>query len=285
MSFFLIHLGIPWEFRRLGFLGCVLFFSLLHSRTLAPVSMFQILNGDQITHMRRAGDILRRCLQETSAAVRPGMTTADLDRIAEEFIVSHPGATPAFKGFHGFPATICASVNDECVHGIPGSRVLNEGDIVSIDCGVIMGGMYTDACVTVPVGEVPEEVRLFLERSKAALDAAVAIIGPGTRVGDISATVQAAVEKYGYSPAKGLTGHGLGSTLHQFPDIPNVGRKGTGAALPKNVVIAVEPIVNMGGGSIKDGDDGWTITTADGSLSSHFEHTILLTDKGHEILA
>ncbi len=249
------------------------------------MSAFQVLTQAQIAHMREAGAILRACLEHVSTAVRPGMTTAEVDHLAEAFIVSHTGATPAFKGYHGFPATLCTSVNDQCVHAIPGRRVLEDGDIVSLDCGVIVGGMYTDACVTVPVGTVKPEVKLFLERSKQALEEAVAFIKPGTRVGDISAAIQAAVERHGYSCVNGLTGHGLGTTLHQFPDIPNTGRKGTGPALPKHVVIAVEPITAMGRSEIRDGDDGWTISTADGSVSAHFEHTILVTPDGHEILA
>lgn len=250
-----------------------------------PMSSFQILRQDQIASMRTAGDILRRCLEHVSQAVQPGMTTKDVDLLAEEFIVSHDGATPAFKGYSGFPATLCTSVNDQCVHGIPGSHVLKDGDIVSLDCGVIVGGMYTDACVTVPVGTVKPEVLQFLERSKQALEAAVAIIQPGVKVGDISSTIQTAVEQHGYACVNGLTGHGLGSDLHLFPDIPNTGRKGTGAALPKNIVIAIEPITAMGKPQITESSDGWTLVTADGSLSAHFEHTVLITADGHEVLA
>ena len=235
--------------------------------------------------MRVAGDILKRCLEHLSRTVQPGLTTGHLDDLAEEFITSHDGATPAFKGYNGFPGSLCTSVNDECVHGIPSGHVLQEGDIVSLDCGVIVGGMYTDACVTVPVGKVKSEVLQFLQRSKDALEAAVAIVAPGIRVGDISSTVQREVEQHGYSCVNGLTGHGLGSDLHLFPDIPNTGRKGTGPALPKNIAIAIEPITAMGKPHIKDSADGWTIATADGSLSAHFEHTVLVTPDGHEILA
>ncbi len=217
--------------------------------------------------------------------MKPGITTGELDRIAEEFIRSHDGATPAFKGYNGFTGTICASVNDECVHGIPGKRVLNDGDIIAIDCGVICNGIYTDACVSVGVGTVRPDVQTFLQVSQEALEEACALVRPGVKVGDLSSTIQKYLETRGYSPVKGLTGHGLGTTLHQFPDIPNSGRAGTGPALPANIAIAIEPITAMGGAGIKDGDDGWTIFTADGSLSAHFEHTILVTHDGHEIIA
>jgi methionyl aminopeptidase len=248
------------------------------------MSSFQIFTLKEIEHLRAAGAILRACLEAAAKEVRPGITTGELDRFAEGFIVAR-GGRPAFQGYHGFPATLCTSVNDECVHGIPGKRVLHDGDIVSLDCGVIVGGLYTDACVTVPVGAVSADVETFLAKSKAALEAACAIVKPGIRIGDISATVQQEVEGAGYSCVKSLTGHGLGNTLHQYPDIPNVGRAGSGPVVPAHTIIAIEPITAMGQGSIRDADDGWTIATADGSLSAHFEHTVLVTGSGHEILA
>ncbi len=249
------------------------------------MSAFEVFGQSQIATFRQAADVLRRCLQETSVIVKPGISTIELDAFAEKFIRGHKGATPAFKGYHGFPCTLCTSVDDQCVHGIPGPRVLTEGEIVKLDCGVIVGGLYTDACVTVPVGQIKPEVALFMERSKEALETACAIVKPGIRVGDISSTIQKVVEGYGYSPVRGLTGHGLGTTLHQFPDIPNSGKAGTGPVLPANIVIAIEPITAMGGAGIRDGQDGWTISTADGSLSCHFEHTVLVTEDGHEVLA
>ena len=250
----------------------------------ASVSSFQIFTLKEMDHLRKAGEILRLCLQETAKQVRAGVTTLDLDRFAEAFILSK-GGRPAFKGYHGFPCTLCTSINEECVHGIPSHRVLKDGDIVSLDCGVIVGGLYTDACVTVPVGVIPEDVQTFLEKSKAALETACAIIKPGVRIGDISSAIQQSVEGAGYNCVKALTGHGLGHTLHQYPDIPNVGRAGSGPVLPAHTLIAIEPITAMGKSGIKDGDDGWTIITADGSLASHFEHTVLVTGNGHEILA
>lgn len=249
------------------------------------MSRFQIFTQDEIADLRIAGKILRECLQLVSSKVREGISTAELDDIAEQFIRSHKGATPAFKGYHNYPATLCTSINDECVHGIPGSRKLKNGDIVSLDGGVIYGGLYTDACVTVPVGEIPQDVQTFLQVSKESLEAACALVQPGARIGDISSCIEQYLVEHGYQPVRNLTGHGLGTTLHQFPDIPNRGKKGTGPALPKYTIIAIEPITSMGGDGIRDGEDGWTICTADGSLSAHFEHTILVTPEGHEILA
>jgi methionyl aminopeptidase len=249
------------------------------------MSSFQIFTQDQIALLRKGGQILRQCLVHTAEHVKPGITTLELDAIAEEYIRSHAGARPAFKGYHGFPATLCTSVNEECVHGIPGARVLQEGDIVSLDGGVIYGELYTDACITVGVGTISKEVDAFLRSTSDALEAACAIVAPGIRIGDISATIQQYVEERGYSCVNGLTGHGLGDTLHQFPDIPNSGKKGTGPALPKYTLIAIEPITSMGRPQIKEGSDGWTISTADRSLSGHFEHTVLVTPDGHEIIA
>ncbi len=249
------------------------------------MSSFQIFTADQITSLRKGGKILRDCLNHVAAQVRAGITTAELDRIAEEFIRSHAGAIPAFKGYHGFPATLCISINDQCVHGIPGKREVKEGDIVSLDGGVIYGALYTDACVTVPAGRIPPRLQQFLSVSEQALEAACAIVAPGVKVGDISSTVQGVVEGAGYSCVNGLTGHGLGTTLHQFPDVPNVGKAGTGPKLPVNTIIAIEPITSMGKPNIREEKDGWTIATADGSLSAHFEHTVLVTETGYELIA
>ncbi|NOS67163.1 MAG: type I methionyl aminopeptidase [Candidatus Peribacteraceae bacterium] len=240
---------------------------------------------EEIESLRKGGKILRDCLIATGAIVKPGMTTKQLDVFAEEFIRSHEGATPAFKGYHGFPATLCTSVNDECVHGIPGPRTLKEGDIVSIDCGVILSKLYTDACLTVPVGAVSDVIATFLSYSEEALENACAIVAPGVKIGDISSCVQTYVERGGYSCVNGLTGHGLGTTLHQFPDVPNTGKAGTGPKLPVNTIIAIEPITSMGRPEIRESDDGWTIATKDRSLSAHFEHTVLVTERGVEILA
>lgn len=248
------------------------------------MSSFQILKPAQIESLRTAGKILRECLQATAAQVKEGMTTKEVDTFAENFIVA-AGGKPAFKGYNGFTGTLCTSVNDECVHGIPGSRVLKNGDIIGLDGGVIYDGLYTDACITVPVGDVPFETIRFLEVSKAALDAAVSVVKPGAHIGDISSMIQAVVEGGGYRCVNALTGHGLGSELHQYPDIPNTGTKGTGPVLPPWTLIAIEPITSMGKPGIRELADGWTIVTADGSLSAHFEHSVLVTVDGCEVLA
>lgn len=249
------------------------------------MSNFQIFSPAEIEQLKIGGDILRRCLEETGKKVRPGMTTLELDRFAESFITDHEGAKPAFKGYRGFPGTLCTSVNEECVHGIPGDRILQEGDIVSLDGGVIYGGLYTDSCITVGVGEIEPKTKHFLMVTSDALEAACKVVRPGARIGDISAKVQKIVEGNGFSCVNGLTGHGLGTRLHQFPDIPNSGTAGTGPVLPAWTLIAIEPITAVGKAGIVDLGDGWTISTEDGSLSAHFEHTILVTEEGMEIVA
>lgn len=248
------------------------------------MSHFQILTPAQIKSLRTAGKILRECLEATAAYAKAGMTTKEIDTFAEKFITS-AGGRPAFKGYNGFTGTLCTSINEECVHGIPGPKVLKEGDIIGLDGGVIYDNLYTDACITVPIGNVPFETIRFLEVSKAALEAAVSIVKPGTKIGDISSMIQAVVEGGGYRCVNALTGHGLGSELHQFPDIPNIGTKGTGPTLPAWTLIAIEPITSMGGPGIRELEDGWTIVTADGSLSAHFEHSVLVTEDGAEVLA
>jgi methionyl aminopeptidase len=252
----------------------------------SSMSQFQLFTAHEIENLRTGGGILAACLQEVAKHVTPGISTGELDAIAEEFICSHKGAMPAFKGYNGFPKTLCTSINEECVHGIPSeTRYLEEGDIVALDGGVIYGGLYTDACITVPVGTISQEVTRFLSVSKDALENACALIKPGTHIGDISAMIEDTVVRGGYRCMKALTGHGLGTTLHQFPDVPNVGRRGTGPVLPAHTIIAIEPITSMGTDDIREGDDGWTITTRDGSFSAHFEHTVLVTEDGYEILA
>lgn len=217
--------------------------------------------------------------------VAPGITTKELDRAAEEFIRKHEGATPAFQGYHGYPATLCTSVNEECVHGLPGDKVLKEGDIIATDCGVMIDGLFTDACRTYGVGKISKEAQNLLDVTSNALEAAVAITRSGVKVGTISATIQEVVESEGLTIVSALTGHGLGKTLHQFPDVPNYGEKNTGPMLPVGTLIAIEPIVCTGKDGIKETADLWTINTKDGSLSAHFEHTLLITEEGCEIIA
>ena len=249
------------------------------------MSDFQIFSEPEIESLRQGGKILRGCLDLMNEIVEPGLTTKDLDDKAEEFIRSHDGAVPAFKGYNGFPGTLCTSINEDCVHGIPSDRVLQEGDIVSTDCGVLLDDLYTDACITIPVGEVSKDVTRLLDISLKALNRAVSMITAGIHTGDISHTIQSYLESEGFKPVQSLTGHGLGSTLHQFPDIPNIGTAGTGPILPKHTLIAIEPIVSAGADTVKQQSDGWTYTITDGGLSAHFEHTLLVTEEGVEIIA
>ena len=249
------------------------------------MSEFQIFSPKEMDSLRRAGKILGETLELMGRLVAPGITTKELDRAAEEFIRSHEGATPAFMGYHGYPATLCTSVNEQCVHGLPGDYVLKEGDVVSTDCGVLVNDLYTDACRTFGVGKISKEAQGLLAVSSQALEDAVAMIKAGVKVGDISSTVQATVEGAGLTIVSALTGHGLGKTLHQFPDVPNYGEKGHGPKLPAHTLVAVEPIVCTGKDGIKEADDNWTINTKDGSLSAHFEHTLLILEDGVEVIA
>jgi methionyl aminopeptidase len=248
------------------------------------VSAFQIFTQKEIASVRKGGAILQACLKHAASLVRPGITTEEIDREAEAFIRAK-GGTPAFKGYNGFPATLCTSVNDECVHGIPGKRVLKEGDVVSLDGGVLFDELYTDACITVGVGTISADAQRLLSATKEALDKVVAMLKAGVRVGDISSLVQKTVEAKRCHPVRALTGHGLGYELHQFPDIPNLGRAGSGPAIPANTILAIEPIVSLGSDEVQTTGDGWTLVTEDGSMTAHFEHTILVTKEGCEVLA
>jgi methionyl aminopeptidase len=240
----------------------------------------------QIEAMRLGGRVLRDALQTVAAAVRPGISTGELDHIAEQAILKHPGCTPGFKGYHGFPGTLCISVNDEVVHGIPSAdRILKEGDIVGLDGGVLFQGLYTDACLTVLVGEVKPEIRHFVKTTKQALERAVKQVRPDGRIGDISAIIQKTLEDQGYSPVITCTGHGVGIDLHEPPEILNAGKKGTGPAMKPGMMLAIEPISAMGKGDVFTRKDGWTIVTQDHSPSAHFEHTVLVTETGVEIIA
>ena len=249
------------------------------------MSDIQVLTEAEIISVRHGGKILRGCLEHVAGLVAPGVTAQFLDEKAEEFIRSHKGATPAFKGYQGFPATLCTSVNEQCVHGIPNNRELEEGDIISIDRGVLYDSLYTDACLTVPVGKVSSSTQKLLDTTQYALESALKIIRKETKVGDISSTIQRIVEEAGFHPVRSLTGHGLGRTLHQFPDIPNLGTPDTGAQLPVGALIAIEPIVSAGSDEIVDASDGWTLSIKDGALSAHFEHTVLVNAEDCEIIA
>lgn len=233
--------------------------------------------------MREAGRITARALRMVGEAVRPGVTTQRLDRIAEDAIRSS-GAVPAFKGYHGFPATICASPNSAVVHGIPGSSPLAEGDILSVDVGAIVDGYYGDCAATFPVGHVSEAAVMLMDVTRSALTAGIECCRPGMRLYDISAAVQHVAESGGYSVVREYVGHGIGRAMHEEPQIPNLGRAGTGPALAEGMVFAIEPMVNAGGAAVRALDDGWTVVTEDGSLSAHFEHTVAITSAGPVIL-
>ena len=234
--------------------------------------------------MRDAGRLVGEVLTELAAHVAPGVTTADLDAMAEARI-TRAGATPAFKGYHGYPATICASINEEVIHGIPsGRRVLNEGDILSIDVGVSLNGYFGDSAVTVPVGQVSEQAAMLLRATEESLFKAIERVRPGGRISDIGNAVQKHVEAHGFSVVREFVGHGIGQRMHEEPQVPNYGEPGRGPRLAEGMVLAIEPMVNAGKASVKVLADGWTAVTKDGSLSAHFEHTVAVTADGPWIL-
>jgi methionyl aminopeptidase len=237
----------------------------------------------EIAIMRQAGRIVATVLDILSRRVRPGMKTKELDIIAAKEI-EKLGAKPSFKGYRGFPANLCVSVNDEVVHGIPGERVLREGDIVSLDFGAIYEGFQGDAAVTVGVGEVDLKAKELMKTTEGGLKAGIAAARAGGRLGDISAAIQNYAESRGYSVVREYSGHGIGREMHEEPQIPNFGLPGTGPVLQKGMTLALEPMVNMGDWRTRVGDDQWTVLTADGSLSAHFEHTITITDGEPEVL-
>ena len=240
---------------------------------------------DEVDKMRKAGRIVAGTIQRVLAAVRPGVTTADLDRVAEAYIVE-AGAVPSFKGYKGFPASICVSIDNEIVHGIPSpKRVVKEGSLLSLDFGAIWEGFHGDSAVTVIVGEPPSsEVEKLVRVTEDALSAGIAQIRPGGRLSDISNAVQQVAEGAGFQVVREYVGHGIGRSMHEDPQIPNYGPPGRGPELKPGLVIAVEPMVNLGGWETRVLADDWTVVTADGSLSAHFEHTIAITEDGHEVL-
>jgi methionyl aminopeptidase len=238
----------------------------------------------ELDRMRRAGRVVADTISRLLPEVRPGITTADLDRIAEGHIRS-VGAVPSFKGYRGFPASICTSVNEELVHGIPGPRRLAEGDMISLDAGAIWEGYHGDSAVTVFVGEPPSsEAEKLVRVTEESLEAAIAQVRPGNRLSDVSNAVQQVVEGAGFSVVREYVGHGIGQSMHEDPPVPNYGPPGRGPELRPGLVIAVEPMVNMGGWETRLLADDWTVVTADGNLCAHFEHTIAVTDEGPEVL-
>ena len=241
-------------------------------------------SSSEIEKMRRSGRIVRQVLNTVKAAVAPGVSTMDLERIAEKKI-QDLGAKPAFKGYYDYPCVLCTSVNEQIVHGIPSDkRVLKDGDIVSIDCGVVLDGFYGDAAITVPVGSVKPEVTKLLEVTEASLQRAIDATVVGNTVGDIGAAVQAIVEENGFSVVRDFVGHGIGTRLHEDPQVPNYGVKGFGTKLKEGMVLAIEPMVNAGKPGAKVLDDKWTAVTEDGSFSAHFEHCIAVTKDGPVVL-
>ena len=237
----------------------------------------------EIEKLRAVNRLVGEVLAELRSTAAPGVTTGDLDRLAEKR-VREAGAEPAFKGYHGFPATICSSVNEQVVHGIPSERGLREGDVVSIDMGAKLNGFFGDSAVTVPIGKVSEQAMHLLRATEEALFRAIDVVRPNARVSDIGAAVQAHVEGLGFSVVREFVGHGIGTELHEEPQIANYGPAGRGPRLAEGMVLAIEPMVNAGKAAVKVLSDGWTAVTRDGSLSAHFEHTVVVTSDGCEIL-
>ncbi|HEX3940984.1 MAG TPA: type I methionyl aminopeptidase [Acidobacteriaceae bacterium] len=244
-----------------------------------------IKSPQEIAKMRRSGGVVRQVLDDVRSLVKAGVTTLDLEHAAEKKI-RELGAVPAFKGYHGYPCVLCTSVNEQVVHGIPsGERVLVDGDIVSIDCGVVIDGYYGDSAITVPVGKkvTPNAMRL-LDVTQASLENAIQTVRPGATLGDIGAAVQEVVEAGGFSVVRDFVGHGIGTRMHEDPQVPNYGQRGEGTKLREGMVLAIEPMVNAGKPAVQVLSDGWTAVTQDGSLSAHFEHTVAVTAEGAMVL-
>ena len=246
--------------------------------------MIPLKTDEEIEIQRQSSLLVGKTLAEVAKHIRPGVTTRELDKVAEKFILSHH-AIPGFKGYGGFPATLCISVNDAVVHGIPGDQVLKDGDIVSIDCGVLMNGFYGDSAYTFAVGEVDKEILMLLQRTKESLDLAVEQAVAGKRIGDIGNAVQSYVEGFGYSVVRDLVGHGVGRNLHEKPEVPNYGKRGSGIKLKTGMVLAIEPMINLGVKEVIQEKDGWTIRTADSKPSAHFEHDVAVRDGKADVLS
>jgi methionyl aminopeptidase len=243
-----------------------------------------IKTPQEIEKMRLSGRILRQVHQAVEAAVKPGATTMDLERVAEAKI-KELGGKPAFKGYNDYPACLCTSVNNEVIHGIPSAKkVLQDGDIVSVDCGVILDGYYSDAAMTYPVGRISPEARKLLDVTQASLEQAIKEAQVGSTVGDIGAAVQELCEAEGFGVVRDFVGHGIGKSMHEDPQVPNYGKRGKGTKLKVGMVIAIEPMINAGSADVKVLKDGWTAVTVDGSVSAHFEHTVAITKDGPKIL-
>lgn len=246
--------------------------------------MALVKTPDEIGLIRQSSLLVGKTLAEVARHIRPGVTTAYLDRIAETYIRDN-GGLPGFKGYNGFPNTLCISVNDVIVHGIPNQYEIREGDVVSVDCGVLMNGYWGDSAYTFPVGQVKPEILSLLECTKQSLIKGISAAIAGNRIGDIGFAVQSWVEQHGFSVVRDLVGHGLGSRLHEKPEVPNFGRRGTGPLLQEGMVLAIEPMVNMGTHQIVQARDGWTIRTRDGLPSAHYEHDVVVYRGKAEILS
>jgi methionyl aminopeptidase len=239
---------------------------------------------DEIDKARASNRIVAEVLSVLREKVKPGLTTRELDKIAEG-VTEKRGARPAFKGYRGYPYSLCTSVNEEVVHGMPSNRILVEGDIIGLDFGVCYQGLYGDSAITLPVGRVSEQATRLMQVTEQSLYSAIHQACDGNRLGDISAAVQETVEAAGYSVVRDFVGHGIGKNMHEDPQIPNFGKKGRGIELKRGMILAIEPMVNAGKYKVKILSDGWTVITADGSLSAHFEHSVAITDNGPEILS
>ena len=245
--------------------------------------MIIIKNNKEIALMREAGKLVGETLLLIEEKVRPGITTAELDRIAEEFITKH-GAKPSFKGLYGFPASLCISVNEQVVHGIPGGYILKDGDIISVDCGVQAKGFHGDAARTFAVGNISEEAKKLIDVTEKSFFKGIEYAKVGNRLTDISHGIQSYVEANGFSVVRDFVGHGIGRVVHEDPDIPNFGKPGRGPKLAVGMALAIEPMVNIGNYKVKTLKDNWTVVTSDGSLSAHYENTIVILPDGPEIL-
>ncbi len=246
--------------------------------------MISIKTNDEIELIRESSLLVGKTLAEVAKHIKPGVSTHDLDKIAEEFIRDN-NAKPAFKGYHGFPATLCVSINDTVVHGIPGTTVLRDGDIVSVDCGTYKNGYFGDSAYTFTVGEVDPLIIKLLEITKQSLYLGIENAVNGKRIGDIGNAVQSHVESFGYSVVRDLVGHGIGKNLHEKPEVPNYGKRGAGVKLTEGMVIAIEPMINLGKHNVYQEKDGWTIRTNDKKPSAHFEHTVAVGKAKAEILS
>ncbi len=246
--------------------------------------MIYIKTEEEVEIQRESSLLVGKTLAEIAKIIKPGIKTIELDKVAETFIRDN-GAIPGFKGYGGFPATLCISINDEVVHGIPGTRELIDGDIVSVDCGTILNGFYGDSAYTFAVGEVDENLLLLLDRTKQSLYLGIEQAVTGKRVGDIGFAIQKFVEGFGYSVVRDLVGHGVGRNLHEEPEVPNYGRRGSGTKLKSGMCLAIEPMINLGAKEVIQNNDGWTIKTADSLPSAHFEHDVVVRNGKADILS